>query len=90
VTVIALPEVDPLTTEEDDDLTHFVCCNPLKALCGTEIPAGEEWTHPDADTPDDCVVCLELTDKPCGEPFCALRCRWRWTRWGKFGRMFPP
>lgn len=62
----------PLATEleVDDDLIHLVCeCDTDMALCGVKIP-GDCWIPDGCDIERDCVVCLDLEDKPCGRRGC--------------------
>ncbi len=86
-----LPAADAATGAgiADDGLLHLACCNPDKALCGADLTGVEITDQPPG--PDDCVVCRDLEfGPPCGAPFCALRLRWRWSRWGQFGRGATP
>jgi len=59
---------------EDDDMVHTFCCNPHRTLCGEEMDE-VEWLD-DVDSPD-CVVCLDLQNKPCGALLCRFRQWWR-------------
>lgn len=43
-----------------DDVIHWWCCDPFRALCGAECDPDEE-----VDCDGDCVVCVDLEDGPC-------------------------
>lgn len=49
----------PLSTG-GDELTHWHCCNPSRALCGADLT-----DSPEVDEDADCVVCVDLEDAPC-------------------------
>lgn len=52
--------------DRDDELVHLVCeCDPDVALCGVKVP-GDRWVSDGVEVERDCVVCLDLEDKPCG------------------------
>jgi hypothetical protein len=49
---------------DDDDLSHYYCCDPDVALCGADLS-----TVPvDESVDTDCVVCVDLDAAflPCG------------------------
>jgi hypothetical protein len=50
---------------DDDTLSHYFCCDPDRALCGTDLPVCDEAD--DDDEAVDCVVCTSLaeSDVPC-------------------------
>lgn len=53
------------TSSDDDDLDHIYCeCDENISLCGIDL-TGVEEIDKDAETPDDCVVCIDLRDRPC-------------------------
>ena len=48
----------------DPDIEHYCCdCSPDIALCGADLE-GAEFLEIE-DSPDDCVVCVDLKDKTC-------------------------
>lgn len=46
-------------TAAGDRLDHIYCCNPDRALCGTDVS-----NMPEIDDAN-CVVCLALEEQPC-------------------------
>lgn len=61
--VLERPELDD-HDDDDDGLEHYCCrCNPDIALCGVDLEDAEYL--PPGESPNDCVVCLDLKDKPC-------------------------
>jgi hypothetical protein len=62
------------------DLTHVVCCDENRALCGKDV-TDTEWTDGDGEVT--CVICDDLEGAPCGEPDCPLRegVPTGWRRW---------
>ena len=59
-------EEKPDTTGNDfgNDLEHYCCtCSINVAFCGADLSDAEYVEY--EETPDDCVVCVELKDRPC-------------------------
>lgn len=46
-------------TTTGDNLDHWWCCDPDRALCGADLTDHTDGTDPD------CVVCEDLLDLPC-------------------------
>lgn len=64
---------------DGDADSHIYCCDPGRSLCG-ETLEGEDLGRL-CDGPVDCMRCevINAAHRPCGAPFCNLRCWWR--RW---------
>lgn len=63
-----LAEPDPTHTDDTDIVVHLVCTDHAdRSLCGLDL-TGAEWAEPGDAV--DCVVCRDLTGKPC-EVTCA-------------------
>ena len=50
---------------DDDNLTHIVCHDPNRAICGADVTEAK-WVPP-VDHDDDCLVCTELESNKCPE-----------------------
>lgn len=61
-----------------DDLVHYFCCDPDRAMCGEDL-TGAFVDDGDEDDGDDCQACVDVLDvgEPCGAPLCRLRVWWR-------------
>lgn len=72
--VLEKPVVAPV---DDDHITHTVCCDRDRALCGVDVSGAND--RPPGVYPDDCVFCehVAITAKSCGARFCRLRSWWR-------------
>lgn len=57
VDVLALPA--PTSAE---DVTHTVCCDEDRAICGTDV-TGQRWGG--VSDPTTCPVCAEAEWRPC-------------------------
>ena len=58
------PQLGEPFTCGDPDMEHYCCdCSPDIALCGANLEDAEYLEI--ADSPDDCVVCVDLKDRPC-------------------------
>lgn len=57
-------EPAPATTPAGTDENHIYCCNPDRALCGTDLTG---HTYLPAGTAPTCVVCTDLENRygPC-------------------------
>jgi hypothetical protein len=58
----------------DDTLSHYYCCDPHRALCGTDLDGvGDDGEDGDVE----CVVCVSLEAsmllKPCQSATCPKR-----------------
>lgn len=68
MTDVLLDEEVVLTekSDDDDDLEHYYCeCNPDFGLCGIDMTDFPDHTNIETPLEDDCVVCIDLIDKPC-------------------------
>lgn len=70
MTTATLPAPKVPDTDDGDDLTHLVCCDEDRALCGADVAGCEDVGVVDA-APDVCAMCeLEWNEGlPCG-PSC--------------------
>jgi hypothetical protein len=72
-----LPVRRPAPTDRGDTLIHLVCCNPGRGECGADTSTAA-WLPALSGTSRDCVVCLELEQRPtCGAWWCRPRRWWR-------------
>lgn len=78
------PDTCPATTpgdgDDDDNLAHFFCCDPNRALCGSDLTRAEWDFDLTDDDPEACVVCVDLSrvkHRKCG----AQGCRGNRRRW---------
>ncbi len=83
-------DTQPVGLDAEGDmpgLSHIVCCDPFRALCGEDL-ADYDWIGPDDEI--ECVVCLDLWDQyvTCGKPFCRTRQWWR-ARWSRRAEPSP-
>jgi len=62
VSVELLPKVEPRQSSSDDDLDHLYCCDPNRALCGSDLTDSPELAD---DEDENCVVCIDLDEQPC-------------------------
>ena len=53
---------------DDDDLTHIVCHDPNRAICGADVSEAP-WVPPSS-YDNDCLVCLDIEHTSC--PECGL------------------
>lgn len=49
------------STTTGDNLDHWWCCDPDRALCGADLTGADD----NDDIDPDCVVCEDLLDVPC-------------------------
>lgn len=69
MTTLTEPEVAPAPAEEDDDLTHYYCCDPTVGICGVPLIGVAEDDDPGHHRM--CMVCEDLSYHPCEQ------CGWK-------------
>lgn len=71
--LLELPVVEPVDVAPTDDLSHIVCCNPDRALCGKDV-SREPWCDEEIDEATDCEACVNRRrlNPTCGDPECPV------------------